>query len=112
MHLLEYQGRLRSMNKSAMVCATRVPCFARKVQSASTLKVVPSAFRLLLSAASLRELQNKQRHVTAIDRRVELGNSTESTFIHFYDGCSSSASCGRRHSGPRLPEQPDTGGCQ
>ena len=58
------------MNKSAMVCATRVPCFARKVQSASTLKVVPSAFRLLLSAASLRELQNKQRHVTAINRRV------------------------------------------
>ena len=84
-----------------------VPC-----QSTSTFKVVPSAFRLLLSAASLRELQNKQRHVTAINRRVELGNSTESTFIHFYDGCSSSASCGRRHSGTRLPEQPDTGGCQ
>ena len=59
------------MNKSAMVCATRMPCFTRKVQSASTLKVVPSAFRLLLSAASLRELQNKQRHVTAINRRVE-----------------------------------------
>ena len=65
------------MNKSAMVCATRMPCFYTsvqrlcKVQSASTLKVVPSAFRLLLSAASLRELQNKQRHVTAINRRVE-----------------------------------------